>query len=164
MVKFLQKNPYNIFLVVLVFLNIVPWLAPVFLHFGWHGPAKVIYRIYSFFCHQIAWRSMHVYDHQCAWCARDTAIWGAFLMVAVLIKFRKTKGFKWYWMIPFIIPIALDGGIQTIATVFGYDSEEPVYISTNFMRMMTGSIFGIGLGMTLLPTLKNDMEYEEKKH
>ena len=161
--KFLNKNAYNIFLVCLVLLNVVPWLAPLFVYWGWHGPAKVIYRIYSFFCHQIAWRSLQAFDHQCAWCARDTAIWGSFLLVAFVVKYRKVHGFKWYWMIPFALPMALDGGIQLIATLFSVeDDREPFYVSTNLTRVVTGSIFGTGLGMTLLPGFFRDLKYEEK--
>ena len=163
LVKFFNKNAYNIFLAGLVTLNVVPWLAPIFMHFGWHGPAKVIYRIYSIFCHQIAWRSLHVYDHQCAWCARDTAIWGSFLLVALLIKFRKVSGFRWFWMIPFAIPMALDGGIQLIATLVSVeDDKDPFYVSTSFTRVVTGTLFGTGLGMTLRPGFLESTKYEEK--
>jgi len=35
----------------------VPFLAPVFMRMGWENPAKVIYWIYSFFCHQLPDRS-----------------------------------------------------------------------------------------------------------
>lgn len=31
----------------------LPLLAPVLMHWGWTWPALVIYRIYSFFCHQL---------------------------------------------------------------------------------------------------------------
>ncbi len=35
----------------------LPFLAPVFMHFGWNRPAETIYFIYSFFCHQLPERS-----------------------------------------------------------------------------------------------------------
>ena len=161
--KFFNKNAYNIFLVGLVLLNVVPWLAPIFMQLGWHGPAKVIYRIYSVFCHQIGWRSLHVYDHQCAWCSRDTAIWGSFLLVAFIVKYRKISGFKWYWVFPFALPMALDGGIQLIATLFSVEKDnDPFYVSTNFSRIVTGTLFGTGLGMTLLPDFFSTTKHDEK--
>lgn len=147
----------NILIAILVVINILPVLAPIFQHWGWELPAKVIYFIYSFMCHQIHWRSLHVYDHQCAWCARDMAIWGGVLFTAVAIKVLKIKGIKWYQILPFMIPIALDGGIQTIASVFGITggssaaTATPLYVSTNLMRAITGGIFGIGLGAVLMP-------------
>jgi uncharacterized membrane protein len=136
----------------LVLINVLPVLAPIFMNWGWIVPAKVIYFIYSFFCHQIHWRSVHLYDHQCAWCARDMAIWGSLLIVALLIKFFKLKGIKWYQVIPFVIPIALDGGLQTIATAID-PGGGTFYVSTNLMRTITGSIFGVGLGLMLTPML-----------
>lgn len=35
----------------------MPFLAPVFMHLGWTGAGKVVYFIYSFFCHQLPERS-----------------------------------------------------------------------------------------------------------
>ena len=156
--NFVNGNMYNLFLVFLVVLNVLPWLAPVFTHLGWKAPAKVIYSVYSFLCHQFAWRSIHVADHQCAWCARDTFIWGAVLAIALIVKLYRVKALKWYWVIPFVIPIALDGGVQTIAALVGFRSEEPYYISTNMMRMATGGTFGIGLGLWMMPTLKEMLD------
>ena len=31
----------------------VPFLAPLFIHWGWEGPARAIYFLYSFTCHQL---------------------------------------------------------------------------------------------------------------
>lgn len=162
--KFLNKNSYNVFLVLLFLLNVAPILAPIFLHIGWKAPAKVIYFVYSFTCHQFHWRSLHIYDHQCAWCTRDTFIWGSIFVVALLVKLYRVKALKWYWILPFMIPIALDGIIQTVATVAGYDSEYPYYMSTNPMRMLTGATFGTGLGLWMMPTLKEIFEFENPDH
>lgn len=140
-------------IIFLVLINVLAVLAPILQHHGFIFPAKVIYFIYSFFCHQIHWRSLHVYDHQCAWCARDMAIWGAFLITAVWVRMFQLKGLKWYQILPFMIPIGLDGGIQTIATAFGSATGDTLYVSTNLLRTITGSIFGIGLGMTVMPML-----------
>ncbi len=152
----LQKilKPSNIFLIFLVSLNLLPILAPILMNMGLIVPAKIIYFIYSFSCHQIHWRSLHIGEHQCAWCARDMAIWGAVLFVAILVKIYRVKGLKWYQVIPFVVPILLDGGIQGIASVLGA-SNNFLYVSTNFMRALTGSIFGAGLGLFLMPQLVN---------
>jgi len=39
----------------------LPFLAPVFMHVGWIAPAKVIYFIYSWLCHQLQERSYFLY-------------------------------------------------------------------------------------------------------
>lgn len=152
------RNPYNLLIVFLLLLNILPILAPFFMYWGWDAAAKVIYFFYSFTCHQFAHRSLHIHDHQCAWCSRDMAIWGAMLGVAVVVKLRKLEGgLPWYWLAPFIIPIALDGGIQTIATVLGINpatgADSALYISNNLLRAITGGWFGIGMGLFIFPPM-----------
>lgn len=42
----------------------LPWVAPVLAKVGWHGPADVIYTLYSPFCHQFAFRSVFVFGAQ----------------------------------------------------------------------------------------------------
>lgn len=136
----------NMVIAFLVVINILPVLAPILQSMGATFPARVIYFIYSFMCHQIHWRSLHVADHQCAWCTRDMAIWGAVLVSVVLIKIFKIKGLKWYHVLPLTMPIALDGGIQTIASMLSIGGNTPIYVSTNLMRMVTGGLFGLGIG------------------
>src|SRR5690606_38304083 len=116
------KNFYNIYLTFLGFLVSLPILAPVFMHLNLILPAKVIYFIYSFFCHQFSTRSIHIYDYQLAWCSRDTAIWFSFFITALLVKFNILPKLRWYWTIPFVIPMALDGGLQTIYTLFNLNT------------------------------------------
>ncbi|RMF48434.1 MAG: DUF2085 domain-containing protein [Anaerolineae bacterium] len=36
----------------------LPFLAPLFMHWGWEGAARLLYGIYSFFCHQLPERSL----------------------------------------------------------------------------------------------------------
>ena len=42
----------------------LPFLAPVLAHFGWTGPAKAIYAVYSLFCHQLPQRSYFLFGSQ----------------------------------------------------------------------------------------------------
>lgn len=39
----------------------LPFLAPVFMHLGWTAPAKAIYFVYSFLCHQLPERSFFLF-------------------------------------------------------------------------------------------------------
>lgn len=160
-----KLNFYDYYVIFLGVLATLPILAPALLKLSeslpvLQLPANIIYLVYSFTCHQFASRSLHLFDYQYAWCARDTGIWLGVFLAAVFVK--KYKGIKWYWILPFIVPIALDGGIQTIATVLGVNPTgvvgEPFYISNNLMRFLTGSLFGIGLSMWISPFL-----YQEGK-
>src|SRR5258707_15789767 len=55
---------------VLVFLGffgvflLLPFLAPIFMHIGWTGPAELIYIVYSTQCHQMAQRSFFLFGPQ----------------------------------------------------------------------------------------------------
>ncbi len=154
-----MKNIYNFYLVFLTLIAFSPFFAPVFMYIGFETGAKVIYFIYSFTCHQFDSRSIHLFDYQVAWCARDTAIWMSVWLVAILIKFSDIKPLKFYWLIPFVVPIALDGGIQTVFTLLdvnpvGLNTGMPLYISNNFSRFLTGVVFGVGLSLWISPTLK----------
>lgn len=158
-------NVYNIFLTVIGLLVFGAILAPILLELGLETPAKYLYFLYSLFCHQIDYRSLHLFDHQHAWCTRDTFIWSAIFISGLLVKFVKVRSFKWYEVVLFIIPIALDGGIQLIATLIGLQGNgEIFYASTNFSRMVTGSLFGLGIGLWIFPvlrtyTLENKLKY-----
>jgi uncharacterized membrane protein len=46
---------------VLAVFVVTAWLAPVFMHLGWEGPAKAIYFVYGFFCHQLPERSWFLF-------------------------------------------------------------------------------------------------------
>jgi uncharacterized membrane protein len=153
MMNFIKKiKIFDVYLVFLTILIALPISAPILLKLGFEKPATIIYFIYSFFCHQFGARSIHIYDFQYAWCARDTGIWLAMATVAWLIKLKFIKGIKWYWVLPFMVPIALDGGLQTIFTTFnitptGILAGFPTYVGNNFMRFITGSLFGLGLSL-----------------
>ncbi len=47
--------------VILAVLNGLPFLAPVFMQFGWATLGRAIYLSYSFLCHQMAQRSFFLY-------------------------------------------------------------------------------------------------------
>lgn len=45
-------------------LNVLPWLAPVLQKWGFAVPARVLYTLYSFLCHQFANRSFFLFGPQ----------------------------------------------------------------------------------------------------
>lgn len=42
----------------------LPWLAPVFMHWGWTSAGKAVYLFYSFQCHQLPERSFFLFGRQ----------------------------------------------------------------------------------------------------
>jgi uncharacterized membrane protein len=43
---------------------LLPFLAPIFMHWGWLAPARIIYALYSVVCHQMAQRSFFLFGTQ----------------------------------------------------------------------------------------------------
>lgn len=83
--------------------NLLPWLAPVFMHWGWTLPAKVIYTIYVFFCHQLPQRSWFLFGKQFTYSYQDIvyAIQGSYEYM-IPLKMRafignETMGWKLAW-------------------------------------------------------------------
>lgn len=144
-----------LFLVFLISLNLFPILAPILLHFEKIESSQAIYTIYSFFCHQQHWKSIHIHDHQVAWCTRDMFIWGSILITLIIVLFRKVRPLGFFWLVIYSIPMLLDGGLQTVAAIMGYSDSSAFYVSNNFFRMITGTIFGSGFGLYMFPRMKS---------
>ena len=54
----------------------LPWLAPVFMHVGWEAPAKAIYFLYSFQCHQLPQRSFFLFGQKTMYSISEIqAVW-----------------------------------------------------------------------------------------
>lgn len=162
----ISRNIYETFLSLILTLNILPLLAPLLAKLGWYWPSKAIYTLYSFFCHQLHWRSIHVCDYQYGWCSRCTFMWFNILLSGIALKIFKMRKIKWYWIVVLIAPMALDGVIQTVATMLGLASFTSItYMSSNFMRMLTGSMFGLGFGLFIFGNLQEIVLLEKgEKH
>lgn len=64
---------FNLFLGVYVGL---PWLAPIFMEWGWSGAANVIYLIYSTQCHQLPQRSYFLFGPKAMYTLNEVqAVW-----------------------------------------------------------------------------------------
>ena len=53
-----------IFSVLFGAVNVLPFVAPVWMHLGWTEPARWIYAMYSLLCHQMAQRSFFLFGQQ----------------------------------------------------------------------------------------------------
>lgn len=59
--EWLGDHWIRLFLSLYGFWVILPFFAPVFMQAGWTGPAKTLYSIYSFLCHQLPQRSLFLF-------------------------------------------------------------------------------------------------------
>jgi uncharacterized membrane protein len=62
----------------LLFVNLLvgiwvglPWLAPIFMHWGWEKAANIIYLLYAFQCHQLPQRSFFLFGSQTMYSLSD---------------------------------------------------------------------------------------------
>jgi uncharacterized membrane protein len=163
--NFLHKIFSNLPLLIgigLLFMDFLAFLAPILAHFGYTGIAHIIYIVFGYLCHQLPWRSLHLFDYQVAWCTRDTFIYFSMGLAGLFVHFFKIRGIKWYVAFLSIIPFGLDGTIQLIAQLVGifHDQKEFFYASTNLQRALTGSLFGAAAGLWLMSTLAESIEEE----
>jgi uncharacterized membrane protein len=160
--QFMFRNMALLFGGIILVMDLIAIAAPILAHIGLTDVSHWIYFVYRFLCHQRPWRSLHLFDYQVAWCTRDTFIYLSMALSAFFVAKFKIRKVKWYVAVLAIIPFALDGTIQMIAEMKGImeHSEEFFYASTNFMRMLTGTIFGTGAGLWLFSLLDETIEEE----
>jgi len=78
----------------------LPFLAPVFMQLGWAGPARVIYIIYSFLCHQLPERSFFLFGSKATYSLSEIqSAWQNTLNPLILRQFvgNPEMGWKVAW-------------------------------------------------------------------
>jgi uncharacterized membrane protein len=60
-IDLLTRNWITLFALIMGAYVGLPFLAPIFMHWGWSGAGKTIYLIYSFLCHQLPERSFFLF-------------------------------------------------------------------------------------------------------
>lgn len=96
----LAQSWIGVFLVIYGLWVFLPFLAPVFMQIGWSSAGRVIYLIYSFFCHQLPERSYFLFGQQPMYSlAEIQAAWQRTLNPFVLRQFigNPTMGWKVAW-------------------------------------------------------------------
>jgi uncharacterized membrane protein len=122
--------------------------------------SEVMYRIYSIICHQYNDRSFHMDGHPFGVCIRCTAIYSAFFLMLIVIRFwTRLREAKWNALRLLVvagIPMALDGTGMLLN----------ITAATTGSRLLTGSLFGGGLALLLhadlcdtLHTLRTGIEH-----
>lgn len=79
---------------------VTPLLAPIFMSIGWLLPAKIIYWIYSFLCHQLPERSYFLFGPQISYTLTEIqSVWKNTLDVGILRQFigNSQMGWKVAW-------------------------------------------------------------------
>jgi len=102
--------------------------------------ASFFYSILKPFCHQKPSRSLWIFGSPMGVDARSFALYTAFLLTGFSLRsyLRQTKSRIGLLL---LLPILMDGFTQ----LFGYRE------STNILRLLTGPLAGVGLGLILFP-------------
>ena len=131
---------------ILVFIALsVPFLS----YFGLDVIAKPLFYALHFVCAQIPSHSFYIFGHQLGMCERNFTIYSSMFLgslVFVLTK-KRLPGIPWWVWILMILPMALDGTTQ----MFGLRE------STWYLRVLTGSLFGLGNVWFALPLMQKSL-------
>jgi uncharacterized membrane protein len=99
--------------------------------------------------------------YKVALCERDVAIYGSFFLFGVMFQLfgRKFRRIPWYvWILFGIIPMGFDGASQLPGMVSSLlPSWIPIRESTPFLRVLTGTLFGITTAWYLYPIVEETM-------
>ncbi len=161
----------------------LPLLAPVLMEVGAETPANVIYTMYRPACHQLPERSFFLFGpspvyerselpangvadsdnifvrrqyigdpehgYKVAICERDVAIYGSMFLMGLLFALMRGRlpRLKARYLLLFVLPMAIDGGTQLIG----------LRSSSWLLRVVTGTLFGVGLIWFAYPYIETSM-------
>ncbi len=125
-------------------------LTPVLAYFGVEPLASTIFRSTHAICDQIPSHSFFICGHQVGICSRCCALYGSIWLSSMMFRFgrQRIEPIRWYMLLPFLLPMALDGGTQ----LFGW-RESNVYL-----RLITGALFGLGMMWFALPYVQKAVD------
>ncbi len=137
----------TIFLGGLVFAALsVPFLS----YFGLDAISKQIFYALHYFCAQIPSHSFYIFGHQLGFCARNFSIYTSMFLgslVFVLSK-KRMRGIPWWIWVLMMVPMGWDG----ITQMFGLRESDWI------LRVITGTLFGLGNVWFALPLMQKSLE------
>ncbi len=121
--------------------------TPLFLSEGFAAASTPIYTFFSYICHQIPERSLHIAGHQMAVCSRCFGVYFG-LLVGILVyplwrHVDEIEAIPRVWLFLSLIPITIDWTL----TVFGF------WENTHLSRFVTGAILGAACATYIVPAL-----------
>ncbi len=140
----------HIAMIVLGLLVLSAIAVPFLSYFGFDSLSKSIFFSLHYVCAQIPSHSFYIFGHQLGLCARNFSIYTSMFLTSVVFVLSKKRlpGIPWWVWILMILPMALDGTTQ----MFGLRE------STWQLRMITGTLFGVGSIWFVLPFMQKTIE------
>ena len=134
---------------VLGLIVLIALLIPFLSYIGLDALAKPLFFALHAICAQIPSHSFYLFGHQLGLCVRNLFIYGSMFLgglVFVLSK-KRLPGLPWWVWVLMILPMALDGTTQLL----GWRE------STWALRMITGTLFGLGSAWFALPLMQKHL-------
>ena len=140
----------HIAMIVLGLLVLSAIAVPFLSYFGFDSLSKSIFFSLHYVCAQIPSHSFYILGHQLGLCARNFSIYTSMFLTSVVFVLSKKRlpGIPWWVWVLMILPMALDGTTQ----MFGLRE------STWQLRMITGTLFGVGSIWFVLPFMQKTIE------
>lgn len=106
-----------------------------------------IYHFFSYICHQMPDRSLHLIGHQMAVCSRCFGVYFG-LLAGILVyplwrAVDETEPIRRIWLFLSLVPITIDWSL----TMFG------IWENTHVSRFLTGLILGVACATFIVPAL-----------
>lgn len=146
---FLLEYWAHIITIVLGTLVFIALSIPFLSYFGLDVISKPLFYALHFVCAQIPSHSFYIFGHQLGMCERNFTIYTSMFLGSLLFVLTKKRlpGIPWWFWLLMILPMALDGTTQ----MFGLRE------STWYLRVLTGSLFGLGNIWFALPLMQKSL-------
>src|SRR5438270_5565894 len=124
----------------------IPFLS----YFGLDTIAKPLFLSLHFICAQVPSHSFYVFGHQLGLCERNLSIYTSMFLGSLVFVLSKKRlpGIPWWIWVLMLLPMAWDGTTQ----MFGWRE------STWELRLLTGTLFGLGNIWFVLPLLQKTLD------
>ncbi len=100
--------------------------------------ARVVYTIGDINCHQLSERSYYLNGNQMPFCSRDVGLFIG-LVAGLILAIVSGLNISILILLLLLVPLGVDGVLQLVTD----------YESSNALRMITGVVGGVGVGMIL---------------
>lgn len=129
----------------------VPFLS----YMGLDVIAKPILYTLHYVCAQIPSHSFYIFGHQLGLCARNFSIYASMFLFSLIFVLRKKNmpGIPWWLWILLMLPMAWDGFTQ----MFGLRESDWI------LRLVTGTLFGVGNMWFVLPYMQKTLVEDAKR-
>ena len=146
----MRKQAWKVWFVglaVVLVWNLLIALAPIAKLNGVESISATLYSFFSYICHQMDSRSLHLHNEPLAVCARCFGVYFGLLIGFVIYpaihKIEETEPFSRLWLFFALIPIGVDWSL----TAFG------LWENTHLSRFITGLILGAACAVFIVPGL-----------